>query len=370
MSYSHTQHNTPGHPIPPPGVLFRVIFPVFLFRVIRTYDVQPETGFRCGDTAADLTFDQHVQRGFNNVIKSQYISTTRSLCTAIKWITSENNNFGTTHAFTIISFQALNRDIEGYDLSGDCLPILNGDCWANGISSKHKEVLLTPYVNKEAIVRIVSKIDLEDCRSWPAKVSFVQGLLMSARDYCGQQLELDNAAELASLRCDYCTEQGHDINRGDRCEQLEHDNAVDELASLRCAYCREQWHDINRGDRCEQFELDSALDELASLRCAYCGEQWHDINQGDCCEQFELDNAEEEPLSLRCDYCDEQGHDINRDDRCEQLELDNLVNEVASLRCDYCGEQWHDASRGDHCQELELDSMVVNYETLVVSQIH
>lgn len=116
MSYCHAHYN-------PVYVMHPIQYPEFLFRVIRAYDVDPDTGFQCGDPAAGLTFERHIRKGFNNKVKSQFISTTKSLRTAISWTLNEHS------AFAIISCRALNRDIRVYDLSGDCSQVLTS--WAN-----------------------------------------------------------------------------------------------------------------------------------------------------------------------------------------------------------------------------------------------
>ena len=234
-------------------------YPEFLFRVIRAYDVSPESGFQCGDPAAGLTFEQHIRKGFNNIVKSQFISTTKSSSTAISWTIRERS------AFAIISCQALNRDIRVYNLSGDCSRVLS--FWANYISTHHQEFLLTPYINEEAVVGIVR---YSSHGSRDAMNSCVQRLL--------------------SL-CAYCHRRGHRVDSGDRCEQLEVDNAVDVYYSTRCGYCGEPGHDIDRGDCCEQLDLDNAVDIFYSTCCGYCGEPGHDVNRGDLCTEFDFDSA-------------------------------------------------------------------------------
>lgn len=124
--------HSPMHPIQ---------YPEFLFRVIRAYDVKPETGFHCGDPAAGLTFEQHIQKGFNNKVKSQFISTTKSSSTAISWTIKEQS------AFAIISCRTLNRDIRVYDLSGDCSRTLTS--WANNISTRHQRSLTHAIYQRE-----------------------------------------------------------------------------------------------------------------------------------------------------------------------------------------------------------------------------
>src|SRR5690349_16241461 len=74
MSYRYSHY----HPICP---MQPIQHPEHLFRVIRAYDVVPEDGFECGDQAAGLTFEQLIQKGFNNKVKSQFISRTKSAST-------------------------------------------------------------------------------------------------------------------------------------------------------------------------------------------------------------------------------------------------------------------------------------------------
>ncbi|OAQ22359.1 hypothetical protein K457DRAFT_26133 [Linnemannia elongata AG-77] len=225
-------------------------YPEYLFRVIRAYDVVPETGFQCGNHAARLTFEQHIRKGFNNKVKSQFISTTKSSSTAISWTINEKS------AFAIISCRALNQNIHVYDLSGDCSRTLTP--WANKISTRHQEVLLTPHINEEAIVGIVPYSRHE---SQHAMYSCIRHLL--------------------SLVCGYCCRRGHDVDKVGYCKLLEMDNAVDVYYSTHCGYCGEPGHDIDRGDRCEELEVDNAVDDYYSNRCGYCGESEHDVDGGD-----------------------------------------------------------------------------------------
>ncbi|OAQ26844.1 hypothetical protein K457DRAFT_21841 [Linnemannia elongata AG-77] len=162
MSYRYSHY----HPICP---MQPIQHPEHLFRVIRAYDVVPEDGFECGDQAAGLTFEQLIQKGFNNKVKSQFISTTKSASTAISW------TIKVKCAFAIMSCRALNQDIRVYDLSGDCSRILTP--WANEISTRHQEVLLTPYINEKAIVGIVQYSSRE---SRPAMYSSVTAILLQS----------------------------------------------------------------------------------------------------------------------------------------------------------------------------------------------
>lgn len=201
MSYRYSHY----HPICP---MQPIQHPEHLFRVIRAYDVVPEDGFECGDQAAGLTFEQLIQKGFKNKVKSQSISTTKSASTAISWTIKGKC------AFAIMSCRALNQDIRVYDLSGDCSRILTP--WANEISTRHQEVLLTRYINEKAVVGIVQYSH----ESRTAMYSCIQHLL--------------------NLVCAYCGRRGHDVNKYGYCKQLKMDNAIVEYYSNRCGYCREK----------------------------------------------------------------------------------------------------------------------------------
>ncbi|KAF8955015.1 hypothetical protein BGZ46_002773 [Entomortierella lignicola] len=128
-----------------------ITWPNILFRVLREHD-NAEFGLSATNPGAGLTINEHVRKGTGNQIRSQYISVTQDLSTALRWV------IGGRSSFAIIYPPLLDEGIEIMDLSEGSSEL---DNVGNRFAIKDSEALLHPYVNPEAIKDVFSFEDLQ-----------------------------------------------------------------------------------------------------------------------------------------------------------------------------------------------------------------
>ncbi|KAF9198190.1 hypothetical protein BGZ49_001084, partial [Haplosporangium sp. Z 27] len=128
-----------------------ITWPNILFRVLREHD-NAEFGLSATNPGAGLTINEHVRKGTGNQIRSQYISVTQDLSTALRWV------IGGRSSFAIIYPPLLDEGIEIKDLSEGSSEL---DKVGNRFAIKDSEALLHPYVNPEAIKDVFSYEDLQ-----------------------------------------------------------------------------------------------------------------------------------------------------------------------------------------------------------------
>ncbi|KAF8977719.1 hypothetical protein BGZ46_007167 [Entomortierella lignicola] len=121
-----------------------------LFRVLREHD-NAEEGFYATNPNANLTINHHVCKGKTSRVRSQYISITQDLSTALRWVINERS------ALAVIYPPLLDEGIEILDLSEGSEELND---FGNRMAINHSEALIYPYVNAEAIGDVYSFGDL------------------------------------------------------------------------------------------------------------------------------------------------------------------------------------------------------------------
>jgi len=118
---------------------------MFLFRVLRPHD-NPLMGLYPTDPSAQIQIKDHVERGGpKNPIRSQFISTMRSLELALRWVIREHSRFA------VISCSLLNPGtiLDDLSMGHESLRFKS-----NGWVVKHTEVLLRPFIHSRAIIAV------------------------------------------------------------------------------------------------------------------------------------------------------------------------------------------------------------------------
>ncbi|KAF9119052.1 hypothetical protein BGW39_000650, partial [Mortierella sp. 14UC] len=121
----------------------------YLYRILRPHD-KPERGLYPTNRSADISIDDHINRGgYKGKFVSQYISTSREPKVLLQWLYREGLQRSHDPTLAIIDCRRLHDIVNRDDVSGGH-PDLSDDSyiWA----TKHKEVLVHPYINKGAII--------------------------------------------------------------------------------------------------------------------------------------------------------------------------------------------------------------------------
>ncbi|KAF9975065.1 hypothetical protein BGZ73_001401, partial [Actinomortierella ambigua] len=145
----------------------------YLYRILRSQDTNiPSRGLCSTDPSANISIEEHVQRGnLHAKIRSQYISTTKSPQKVLSWLIKEGKK-DFKRSIVIISVQRLRSGISLVDLS-EGYPTLEPNY--DKLVRKHQEVLVSPIVNADAIVGIVSYADIAG--SWQSGVTAINAII-------------------------------------------------------------------------------------------------------------------------------------------------------------------------------------------------
>lgn len=185
----------------------------FIFRVLRQQD-NPDIGLYPTDQSAQLTVKEHVERGGpRNFICSQFISTTKSLQVALRWVYREGS------AVAIISCARLHSSISLDDFSSGH-PSL--DFFYNSLVIKHREVLVHPYINRSAVIRHYRYDELiHAIKSQPGIEGFLimRSPELDCEDFIGHCSRYLTRTHL-TVFCFLCKTTGHSFERCSRFERF------------------------------------------------------------------------------------------------------------------------------------------------------
>ncbi|KAF9966563.1 hypothetical protein BGZ73_000978, partial [Actinomortierella ambigua] len=326
--------------------------------------------------SANIPVKNHVERGGLHVrIRSQYISTTRSPKIALSWLIREGRN-GYEGSIAIISAQQLRSGISLVDLS-EGYPTL--EPYYDELVREHQEVLVSPIVNADAILGIVSYADIGG--SWRQGLAEIDAI--TRHDYCtvrgydesgfSNYLEWDATDEeierYFSVYCSFCSKSGHD---DDDCLVLKEWQAtekdVEQISSIPYSYDSEQ--ELEESDGSVHMDLDTAeaIEQYYSIYCSFCRQSGHDDD--DCFVQREqlatneevdpIDEANERYYSVYCSFCSKSGHD---DDDCLVLKewgaTEEAVAQLNPVECAFCSEPGHEEADCAARKELDATEAVI-----------
>ncbi|GJJ77494.1 hypothetical protein EMPS_09853 [Entomortierella parvispora] len=274
-----------------------------LYRALHDWD-DSSSGIDLTDRYANLSIKEHVERGGFRVYKrSQYISTTRDLPHALRWVSEDKS------ALAIILCRYLHPRVRITDIS-EGYP---GVSWKYGkFVSMHEEHLVEPFINPSA-VRICTYDELINIYRGRYHPKFLQEMSRSGRKSFLRGIRIQ-----FSLRCCYCGGHGHDIECGHCCQEYEEQF---------CDRCNEYGHDCDGSDYDESDSDDQGWDEPY---CYHCDEYGHD------CDGSDDEDQGEEPFCYRCN---EYGHDCNGFSDGDQGEEEPF--------CSSCNEYGHDCDGSD-----------------------
>ncbi|KAG0379636.1 hypothetical protein BGX24_012351 [Mortierella sp. AD032] len=213
---------------------------------------------------ANISFEDHINRGeYWRSIGSQYISTSRNPEVLLRWLYREgrNNHNGT---LAIIDLRLLDPRIELYEMSKMLAYLTDKPyTWA----TRHEEVLVHPYINRNAIVEHFTYSAL-----WRRSGDWFR--------FRYNGLRWIDSIRSGSPRCYFCMEPGHTDSH---CIWL--DDKIHSYYSIYCSFCQEHGHD----------DSECNVDDY----CNWCEEYGHDdSNCSEMDDWFASENSLEQCNNL------------------------------------------------------------------------
>lgn len=178
---------------------------MFLFRLLRPHET-PSSGLRPTDPSAQIQIKDHVEReGALNRIDSQFISTMRDPAVTLGWVFQEHR-YSRDPRIAVINCSLLQPRTLLFDLSmGHNSLQPRYDDYVR----KHKEVLVYPFINPDAIVAVYYYQDLMDLYGSPP----IKDSSISFAGYYTLAISRQHSIP----ECSRCSLYGHDIQRNHYC---------------------------------------------------------------------------------------------------------------------------------------------------------